>query len=533
MANINPLNVYTGQDSMKKYLNPDCQPSLPLVEIPQSLNPFYDDGVRVYAKMMTMHPTNNVKAIPAFNLLETDVVPGKTKTVIEYSSGSTIMSMAVIANAVYGISDVRAYFSNKSSDAKIHLLQFFGINVTLFGGPTQPDPLDHRGGIFTAQKSALDSEEVINPNQYENDGNWQGHVKYTGPQIFKQLPEINVICCGIGTSGTMTGLGQYFQKAKPSVLRVGVFTAPGDLVPGPRTHALMTPVEFPWKSSMDALEEVKSPEAFLLSLKLSRQGLVCGPSSGLNLQGLYQQLQKRKDAGTLSSLAGPDGKIHCVFLCCDLPYQYIDTYFDKVNQEEFPPVTNNNLRKVDLYRYDDLWETEPAKILSEFYKTSPSTGLLFGVGNAGSFDSFQLKEDHPRCIIDIRKPADFEQWHLPQAINVPLNTLEKDTTSPFSDSAVLEAQWLEIEGWFNQSGEKSALLTELKAKKTRVLLACYSGNTSRVATSVLRAKGIEAWCIRGGHKALGGPDVAPVGLHNVQASTPNGFHPSLKPIRIN
>lgn len=64
MANINPLNVYPGPESMKKYFDPDCQPPLPLVEIPQALNPFYDDGVRIYAKMMSMHPANNVKAIP-------------------------------------------------------------------------------------------------------------------------------------------------------------------------------------------------------------------------------------------------------------------------------------------------------------------------------------------------------------------------------------------------------------------------------------------------------------------------------------
>lgn len=58
------LNVYTGPDSLQKYFDPDCQPPLPLVEIPRHLNPFYDDGVRIYAKMMSMHPANNVKALP-------------------------------------------------------------------------------------------------------------------------------------------------------------------------------------------------------------------------------------------------------------------------------------------------------------------------------------------------------------------------------------------------------------------------------------------------------------------------------------
>jgi cysteine synthase A len=64
MANLNEHNVYSGPDSLKKYFDPDCQPPLPLVELPRHLNPYYDDGVRIYAKMMTMHPANNVKAMP-------------------------------------------------------------------------------------------------------------------------------------------------------------------------------------------------------------------------------------------------------------------------------------------------------------------------------------------------------------------------------------------------------------------------------------------------------------------------------------
>lgn len=64
MASPNPLNVYKGPDSVKQYFDPESSPPLPLVEIPDCLNPFREDGVRIYAKMMTMHPANNVKAMP-------------------------------------------------------------------------------------------------------------------------------------------------------------------------------------------------------------------------------------------------------------------------------------------------------------------------------------------------------------------------------------------------------------------------------------------------------------------------------------
>lgn len=274
------------------------------------------------------------------NMLETQVDPAKTKTIIEYSSGSTVISMSMIARVMHGIEDTRAYLSNKTSEAKLRLMQFFGLDITLFGGPSQPEPFDERGGIQNARRKAMHSEEILNPNQYENDDNWQAHIRWTGPQIFRQLPEINVLCAGMGTSGTMTGLGTYFGKEKPSVMRLAVCTAPGDRVPGPRSFALLGPVEFPWKEAVDVIEEVNSPDSYSLSLDLCREGVVCGPSSGFNLQGLFQMLEKRKKAGTLAELAGPDGLIHSVFLCCDLPYQYIGEYFQKLSPEKFHPIRN-------------------------------------------------------------------------------------------------------------------------------------------------------------------------------------------------
>ena len=274
------------------------------------------------------------------NMLETQVDPAKTKTIIEYSSGSTVISMSMIARVIHGIEDTRAYLSNKTSEAKLRLMQFFGLDITLFGGPSQPEPFDERGGIQNARRQAMHSEDILNPNQYENDDNWQAHIRWTGPQIFRQLPEINVLCAGMGTSGTMTGLGTYFGNVKPSVVRLAVCTAPGDRVPGPRSFALLGPVEFPWKEAVDVIEEVNSPGSYTLSLDLCREGVVCGPSSGFNLQGLFQMLEKRKSAGTLTELAGPDGLIHSVFLCCDLPYQYIGEYFQKLSPEKFHPIRN-------------------------------------------------------------------------------------------------------------------------------------------------------------------------------------------------
>jgi hypothetical protein len=64
MTQFNHQNVYSGPDAIRQYFDPDRCPPLPLVELPQTLNPYYEDGVRIFAKMMSMHPANNVKIMP-------------------------------------------------------------------------------------------------------------------------------------------------------------------------------------------------------------------------------------------------------------------------------------------------------------------------------------------------------------------------------------------------------------------------------------------------------------------------------------
>ncbi|USW57173.1 Putative Rhodanese-like domain, pyridoxal-phosphate dependent enzyme [Septoria linicola] len=469
MATDNIKNVYSGPDSLKKYFDPDCAPPLPLVELPAHLNPYYDDGVRIYAKMMSCHPANNVKCMPAMNLLSKEVDADKTKTIVEYSSGSTVISMSMVARVFHNITDTHAYLSNKTSEAKLRLMQFFGLKLTLFGGPSQPEPTDERGGIQSARLQSQQSDAIINPNQYENDGNWKSHVRWTGPQILKQLPEITLICAGMGTSGTMTGLGTYFKEAKPSVFRLGVVTAAGDRVPGPRSYALLAPVEFPWKEAIDHVEHVGSFESFSLSLNLCRNGLLCGPSSGFNLQGLFNLLEKRKVDGTISELRAEDGLVHSVFLCCDLPYQYMQEYFDKLGPQSFPPITNEHLTKVDLFRYDEAWELSPASALP----LAPET-----------------------LVIDLRRQADFREFHFPAALSIPLASLKADSPSPFFAPELLDQQWTELESLFSESYLQSQF------RDRKILCLCYDGDTSRIATSVLRAKGFQAESVKGGQIAL-------------------------------
>lgn len=78
-----------------------------------------------------------------------------------------------------------------------------------------------------------------------------------------------------------------------------------------------------------------------MSMRLSREGLIAGPSSGQALKGLLDYISQLKQTDELSQLADPaTGEVSCVFTCSDLPYQYLPMYFQKLGPEEFPSIQN-------------------------------------------------------------------------------------------------------------------------------------------------------------------------------------------------
>jgi cysteine synthase len=289
MTSSNVFNVYKGRDSMRKYFDPDYQPPLPLVELPDVLNPFRHDGVRIYAKMLTVLPAQNVKALPALNMLQKAGDSAK-KTIVEPSSGSTVTSMSMISRVLHVNTDVHAHVSNKTEDSRLRTLQFFGLKVSLYGGPAQPEITDPRGQIQKLKRTGEEHEDIWNPGQYENAHNPEAHTIWTGPQLLKQLPEINVFCAGMGSAGCITGTGTYLKQHKPSVTVIGVCNKVADAIPGPRPFPLFASIAFPWKQVTDTVKEINSVESYRLSMAMSREGLICGPSSGMALEGLFELL---------------------------------------------------------------------------------------------------------------------------------------------------------------------------------------------------------------------------------------------------
>jgi hypothetical protein len=133
--------------------------------------------------------------------------------------------------------------------------------------------------------------------------NWQAHVRWTGPQIHQQLPDITLICAGMGTAGTMTGLGQYFKQAKPSVTRLGYVS--GSLELYSETLTLCSKSLYCRRGSNSWTTIVRPPGACRLSLeRISRryrrgrlegcvQSLVAALSGGTNLRSVIRLQSSR------------------------------------------------------------------------------------------------------------------------------------------------------------------------------------------------------------------------------------------------
>lgn len=105
-------------------------------------------------------------------------------------------------------------------------------------------------------------------------------------------------------------------------------------------------------------------------------------------------------------------------------------------------------------------------------------------------------------IIDFRQPKDFSLSHLPGSINIPLESLRRIDPSPFNDSKLLSQQWRELEKLFTRVDPDTNTPAAEQLKGRHVFTICYNGDTSRIANSVLRAKGVRSDSCRGGVEGL-------------------------------
>lgn len=332
-------SVFMGETALMEYLCPQNYAPTPLVELPGDLNPFKMDGVRIFAKMMSLVPLMNIKSIPAFSMLSKAADRGdlaKVERIIESSSSNTVLSLSIIAR-LFGIDNTCAIVDHSIPPGLLRMLRLFGIEPYLHPAPGHElfgvlAPRSQRASDMGAQAGWM------NPGQYTNPDNPEGFAKWLAPDLWAQTQgRLAVLSCGLGTCGTMVGISRGLRERNPQIQVVANCPAPGHAIPGPRERSLLSDVTFDWHDVANARVELTAEEGFAASVKLLRRGIMGGPSSGMNYAGALKYLAQAKAQGRLDALRN-QGEVWLAFLCCDSPLPHVEDYYNTLGEEYFPRI---------------------------------------------------------------------------------------------------------------------------------------------------------------------------------------------------
>src|ERR1700676_3538710 len=253
-----------------------------------------DCKAEVYVKADYLNPGGSVKDRIGITMIDEAERKGLLKpggTIIEGTSGNTGMGLALVA-AVRGYKMVFT-ITDKQSKEKVDLLKALGAEVIVC--PTAVEPADPRSYYSVARKLAREMPNSFYPNQYDNPMNPEAHYRSTGPEIWDDTEgKITHFVCGIGTGGTISGVGKYLKEKNPSVKIIGVDPI-GSLYYDKVKHgtvgkATTYVVEgigedfFPASMNLDILDDVlqvNDEECFVVARRLVKmEGLFTGGSGG-------------------------------------------------------------------------------------------------------------------------------------------------------------------------------------------------------------------------------------------------------------
>jgi [CysO sulfur-carrier protein]-thiocarboxylate-dependent cysteine synthase len=271
----------------------------PLVGI-HALSP--NPSVRIFAKLEGQNPGGSSKDRIALKMVELAehegaLVPGDT--ILEPSSGNTGIGLALVAK-LRGYR-LRVVMPENVSIERRQLLEIFGAEIVL-----SPGDEGSNGAIRLAEKLVADDPTVRFLFQYGNPANPLAHYEGTGPEIWRDCPEVDVFVAGLGTSGTLMGVSRYLKEQKPSVQVVAVEPPAGELVQGLRSldDGFVPPIFDP--SLLDRKLIVRPHESIVwLRRLLDEAGVFAGVSSGAAVAGAAK-IAEQMDEGTIVTLL-PDG----------------------------------------------------------------------------------------------------------------------------------------------------------------------------------------------------------------------------------
>ncbi len=281
----------------------------PIVDVSQlSPNP----NVRILAKMEGQNPAGSVKDRIALSMIEDAEADGTLSpgcTIIEPSSGNTGIAMAMICR-IKGYR-IKIVLPGNVSIERRQLLEVYGAEII-----DSPGEEGSNGAVRMAVALADEHPEWVFLYQYANEANPKAHYRGTGPEIWRDVPDITHFVAGLGTSGTLLGVGTFLKEQNPDIKVLAVEPPSGEQVEGLRSldDGYIPPVFDKWGGYdlLDGKSIVRPRESLEFTRQLADVGIFSGISAGAALAGAVK-VAKRIDSGTI------------VFVVCDYGWKYLST----------------------------------------------------------------------------------------------------------------------------------------------------------------------------------------------------------------
>jgi [CysO sulfur-carrier protein]-thiocarboxylate-dependent cysteine synthase len=254
----------------------------PMVDV-SALSPNPD--VRILAKLEGQNPAGSVKDRIARTMVaeaEADGTLTPGRTIIEPSSGNTGIALALIARTKgYPIKIVMP--ENVSVERR-QALEVWGAEIIL-----SPGAEGSNGAVKRAQKLADEHPEWVFLYQYANEANPRAHYEGTGPEIWRDCPEITHFVAGLGTTGTLMGVGRYLKEQNPEIKIIAIEPPLGERVEGLRNldEGYIPPVYEKWGGPdlLDRKRIVRPRDSIVWTRRLTDVGIFSGISGGAALAG--------------------------------------------------------------------------------------------------------------------------------------------------------------------------------------------------------------------------------------------------------
>lgn len=282
----------------------------PLIGLPR-LSPA--PNVRLWAKLEDRNPTGSVKDRAALAMIEAAERDGKLKpgaTILEPTSGNTGISLAMVAK-LKGYKLICVMPENVSSE-RVQLLKMWGAEII-----TSPAAGGSNEAVRVAKEVSKANPDWVMLYQYGNPANAEAHYRTTGPEILQDLPEVTHFVAGLGTTGTLMGVGRFLREQKPDVQIVAAEPRYGELVYGLRNldegfiPELYDETVLTTRFSVGPRDAVKRMRQLL-----TEEGIFAGVSTGAILHAALGVADRAIKAGQSADIA---------FIVCDGGWKYLST----------------------------------------------------------------------------------------------------------------------------------------------------------------------------------------------------------------